>query len=98
MNGEPNATLTRGDVHPAGVTDGRPTRNGSAGRFTRTFQQLLVSKGEREEAELERRIRTMAGVTRANTVALISPKGGVGKTTSTFLVGNLLATHLKLRV
>jgi MinD-like ATPase involved in chromosome partitioning or flagellar assembly len=31
-------------------------------------------------------------------VALISPKGGVGKTTSTFLVGNLLATHLKLRV
>ena len=28
----------------------------------------------------------------------MSPKGGVGKTTSTFLVGNLLATHLKLRV
>ena len=37
-------------------------------------------------------------MTRPNTVALISPKGGVGKTTSTFLVGNLLATHLKLRV
>jgi MinD-like ATPase involved in chromosome partitioning or flagellar assembly len=30
-------------------------------------------------------------------VALISPKGGVGKTTATFLVGNLLASHLKLR-
>jgi MinD-like ATPase involved in chromosome partitioning or flagellar assembly len=28
---------------------------------------------------------------------LISPKGGVGKTTSTFIVGNLLASHLKLR-
>jgi len=37
-------------------------------------------------------------VTRPNVVALISPKGGVGKTTSTFLVGNILATHLKLRV
>src|SRR3982751_3756156 len=54
--------------------------------------------GEREEAEVERRLRTHPGVTRPNTVALISPKGGVGKTTSTFLVGNLLATHLKLRV
>jgi putative peptide zinc metalloprotease protein len=47
---------------------------------------------------LERRIRTQPGVTRPNLVVLISPKGGVGKTTSTFLVGNLLATHLKLRV
>jgi MinD-like ATPase involved in chromosome partitioning or flagellar assembly len=37
-------------------------------------------------------------VTRPNTVALISPKGGVGKTTATFLVGNLLASHVKLRV
>jgi putative peptide zinc metalloprotease protein len=57
-----------------------------------------VSHGEQEEAELERRLRTLPGVTRPNTVALISPKGGVGKTTSTFLVGNLLASHLKLRV
>jgi MinD-like ATPase involved in chromosome partitioning or flagellar assembly len=30
-------------------------------------------------------------------VAVVSPKGGVGKTTSAFLVGNLLASHLKLR-
>jgi MinD-like ATPase involved in chromosome partitioning or flagellar assembly len=37
------------------------------------------------------------GVTRPNTLALISPKGGVGKTTATFLVGNLLASHLNLR-
>ena len=58
---------------------------------------LLVSRGEREEADIERLIRSQPGVTRANTVAMISPKGGVGKTTSTFLVGNLLATHLKLR-
>jgi MinD-like ATPase involved in chromosome partitioning or flagellar assembly len=36
-------------------------------------------------------------VTRPNLVALISPKGGVGKTVSTFLVANLLASHLKLR-
>jgi MinD-like ATPase involved in chromosome partitioning or flagellar assembly len=61
------------------------------------MQQWLVSQAEREEADLERRIRSQPGVTRPNTVALISPKGGVGKTTSTFVVGNLLAAHLKLR-
>ena len=56
-----------------------------------------MSKGEREEADVERLIRSQPGVTRANTISMISPKGGVGKTTSTFLVGNLLASHLKLR-
>jgi MinD-like ATPase involved in chromosome partitioning or flagellar assembly len=61
------------------------------------MQQLFVSNAERDEADLERRIRAYRGVTRPNTIALISPKGGVGKTTSTFVVGNLLATHLKVR-
>jgi MinD-like ATPase involved in chromosome partitioning or flagellar assembly len=28
----------------------------------------------------------------------VSPAGGVGKTTSAFLVGNLLASHSRLRV
>jgi MinD-like ATPase involved in chromosome partitioning or flagellar assembly len=91
-------TLNRSDVYPTALIDGRPVANGTSGRFSRRFQRLLTSKGEAEEAELEQRIRSLPGVTRPNTVALISPKGGVGKTTSTFVVGNLLATHLKLRV
>jgi MinD-like ATPase involved in chromosome partitioning or flagellar assembly len=91
-------TLRRGDVYPSPVVDGRSARNGASGRVGRVLQQLVVSRGEREEAELEQRIRALPGVKRPNTVALISPKGGVGKTTSTFVVGNLLATHLKLRV
>ena len=92
------ATLKRSDVYPGPLIDGRKGVNGTSGRFGRRLQQALVSKGEREEAELEQRIRGLPGVTRANTIALVSPKGGVGKTTSTFLVGNLLASHLKLRV
>jgi len=96
MTPEP-ATLKRNDVYPSPIVDGRPVANGT-GRLNRRFQRLLTSKGEAEEADLEGRIRSLPGVTRPNTVALISPKGGVGKTTSTFLVGNLLATHLKLRV
>jgi MinD-like ATPase involved in chromosome partitioning or flagellar assembly len=61
------------------------------------MNSLLVSRGEREEAEVERLLLDQPGPTRPNLVALISPKGGVGKTTSTFLAGNLLASHLKLR-
>jgi MinD-like ATPase involved in chromosome partitioning or flagellar assembly len=90
-------TIKRRDVYPAPLVDGRPADNGTGGRMHRRLQRLLVSQGERDEAELERRIRTQPAVTRPNTIALISPKGGVGKTLSTFVVGNLLASHLKLR-
>ena len=98
MSAEPTAPLTRRDVYPTPFIDGRPAPNGTVGRFRRRLNHLLVSQRQRDEADLEHRIRTQPGVTRPNVVALISPKGGVGKTTSTFLVGNLLATHLKLRV
>jgi MinD-like ATPase involved in chromosome partitioning or flagellar assembly len=89
--------LKRRELYGGAVVDGRRARNGALGRLRRRVDSLLVSQGERYEAELERLLRTLPGVTRPNVVALISPKGGVGKTTSTFLAGNLLASHLKLR-
>lgn len=97
MSGTPAEALERRDIHPSPLVDGRPAPNGAAGRLRRQFQRLLVSEREREEAELERRIRAQPAVTRPNTIALISPKGGVGKTTCTFIAGNLLAGHLNLR-
>jgi MinD-like ATPase involved in chromosome partitioning or flagellar assembly len=89
--------LTRSDVYPGAFVDGRETRTGPVGRVGRRLDRLLVSQGEREEASVEHAIVTQPGVTRPNAIALLSPKGGVGKTTSTFLVGNLLASQLKLR-
>jgi MinD-like ATPase involved in chromosome partitioning or flagellar assembly len=97
MSGPPAEGLTRRDVHPVPLVDGQPASNGAAERLRRRMQRFFVSQPERDEAELERRIRAQPAVTRPNTIALISPKGGVGKTTSTFVAGNLLATHLKLR-
>jgi MinD-like ATPase involved in chromosome partitioning or flagellar assembly len=89
--------LKRRDLFPDPLIDGRAARDHSLTRFKRRMDSLLVSRAEREEAELERRLRAHPGVTRANLVVLCSPKGGVGKTASTFLVGNVLASHLKLR-
>lgn len=93
----PARDLARTTVHAEPMIDGLPARTSVGGRFRRTVAHLLVSAGEREEAELEARLRSHPGVTRPNVIAVISPKGGVGKTTSTFLIGNLLSSHLKLR-
>ena len=79
------------------VVDGRPA-GGSPARWRRRVQRLLVSSGEREEAELERLLGSQPSVGRANVVVVISPRGGVGKTTSAFVVGGLLADRLRLRV
>lgn len=84
--------MTRG-----AIVDGRPAHQGALARLRRRGQRLMVSRAEHGEADVERRLLTHPGVTRANFVALISPTGGVGKTTCTFLVADLLASHLKLR-
>jgi MinD-like ATPase involved in chromosome partitioning or flagellar assembly len=89
--------LRRRALYPGPVVDGRPADTPGA-RWRRHVERLLVSRGEREEAELERLIRSHPSVSRANVVAVISPKGGVGKTTSAFVLGNLLADRLRLRV
>lgn len=94
---EPTTTLRRREVYPAPTVDGAPAGRDALHRLRRRVDSLLVSAGEREEADVEQLLRDQPGVTRPNTVAVISPKGGVGKTTSTFLLGNLLATHLNLR-
>ena len=90
-------TLKRRDFFPHPVIDGRVARDHSLARLRRRMGSLLVSGSERDEAELERRLRSLPGVTRPNVVAVVSPKGGVGKSTSALLAGNLLASHLKLR-
>jgi MinD-like ATPase involved in chromosome partitioning or flagellar assembly len=79
------------------LVDGLPARQGALARVRRRAQRLTVSRAEHDEADVERQLLAQPGVTRANTVAFMSPTGGVGKTTCTFVLATLLATHLKLR-
>ncbi|MDX6689481.1 MAG: hypothetical protein QOG15_938 [Solirubrobacteraceae bacterium] len=94
--------LRRKDVYPQAVLDGRIARRGpgtgTAGATASRVSRLLTSRGERDEAELEARLHEAGSVTRPNTVAVISPKGGVGKTSCTYLIGSLLASRKRLRV
>jgi MinD-like ATPase involved in chromosome partitioning or flagellar assembly len=91
------AALRRRELYPAPIIDGRPA-DAAAGRWRRRVDRLVASKGEREEAGLERLLGQQPAVSRPNVAAVISPKGGVGKTTSAFVVGNLIADRLRLRV
>jgi cellulose biosynthesis protein BcsQ len=53
---------------------------------------------QRDEWSVDEQLAHAPAMTRPNTVAVISPKGGVGKTTISFVLGNLLAEQLRLRV
>ena len=98
MTDQPATTLTRRDVYAGAVIDGRPAPN-AAGRLRRQRSaRCSCSRVSARRPSSSGGSAAQPAVTRPNIVALMSPKGGVGKTTSTFLVGNLLATHLKLRV
>lgn len=59
--------------------------------------RLLTGAADREEAALDALIAERTTISRPNTIAVLSPKGGVGKTTCTFLLGNLLASAANLR-
>jgi MinD-like ATPase involved in chromosome partitioning or flagellar assembly len=90
--------ISRDDVYAQPVVRGRVVRDSLFRRLIEQARWMLTSGLEREEIALEQTLASVPAVTRPNVVAIMSPKGGVGKTTSTFLIGNLLANRLKMRV
>jgi len=90
--------LGRADVYPGPIVDGLRRPDTPWRRLAASVSALLTSRGEREEAEAVRELAAAPPVTRTNVVAVVSPKGGVGKTTCTFLAGTVLASALRLRV
>ena len=86
------------DGRTAPLIDGRRASQGTLAKLHRRGQRLVVTRAEQDEAQLEHRLLAHPGVSRANTVAVMSPSGGVGKTACAFMIGNLLAAQLRLRV
>jgi putative peptide zinc metalloprotease protein len=82
-------------AHP--VQRGREIADGPVRAVVEWLADLLTSRAAKTEELLDRQLRAPRAVARTNLIVSLSPKGGVGKTTCTFLVGNLLASHPKLR-
>jgi MinD-like ATPase involved in chromosome partitioning or flagellar assembly len=97
---QPNGRgLQRADLYRGRLDDDHLAPATPWGRIAGWIENKLTSKGERAEAELDRRLAGLGrSLSRTNHVAVVSPKGGVGKTTCTFLVGDVLARYLRLRV
>lgn len=87
----------RADVYARPVKKGREVRDLPGRRALDQIVELFTPPAQKEEMALDRQLRGMSRVSRTNLIVSLSPKGGVGKTTCTFLIGNLLASHLKLR-
>jgi putative peptide zinc metalloprotease protein len=107
----PEAGSTTGRAAPSAITaaeftDERILRSRSSApargwrrlvfRVTRGWVHLPPSAAERAERELITRIKTP--VTGPRRVAVISRKGGVGKTTTTLMLGHTFATYRGDRV
>src|SRR3954469_9041230 len=94
---EPPRRPRRDEFYAVPIVDGKPVANTLLTRLRDQLRALMMSSGEREEVQLECSLRRLPGVSRTNVVAPLSPKGGCGKTASTFLTGSVLAGHLRLR-
>ena len=90
--------LRRSDLYGDQLIDGSLRPHTSWGRLRARLGERTITQAERHERELQQRVASRArGVTRTAHVAVVSPKGGVGKTTCTLLVGDALARYDRLR-
>ena len=95
---EPSTSrLRRRDVYPNPLVDGRERRESAWRSILAGLRGTFASRDHFKEAQLEARLAIPAMLTRTNVIPVISSKGGVGKTAVTFLIGNLLASRLKVR-
>lgn len=90
--------MTRRDIYDQPMRAGRPVPTGPFSRALSWWRIKFSSELQRREWEVDERLAHVAPMTRPNTIGVLSPKGGVGKTTISFVLGNLLASELHLRV
>lgn len=90
--------LRRSDLYGPQLTGGRLRPASPWAQLIGWLGELTTTKREREQLQLERRLAELARqLTRTTHLAVLSPKGGVGKTTCTLLAGDALARHGRLR-
>ncbi len=94
----PRATMSREDVYVRPMHAGKPVSTGPMARMATWLKYAVSSELQRREWGVDEQLANVPPMTRPNTLAVISPKGGVGKTTISFVLGNMLASELRMRV
>ena len=92
------ATMSRSDIYARPMRAGRPIPDGAIARLWSSLKHNLAGELRRREWAVDEQLMRAEPLSRPNTISVISPKGGVGKTTISFVLGNLLASQLRLRV
>lgn len=92
------ATMSRSDIYSRPMRAGRPIPDGSIPRAWTSLKYSVAGEQRRREWAVDEQLLRAQPLSRPNTISVISPKGGVGKTTISFVLGNLLASQLRLRV
>lgn len=98
VRSDPAGAMTRREVYGRPMRAGRPVSDGPLERLRMWLRMNLSTELQRREWAADEALVTMSPMTRPNTIAVISPKGGVGKTTISFVLGNILAAEMRLRV
>jgi MinD-like ATPase involved in chromosome partitioning or flagellar assembly len=96
--GPPLSDLLPDDVYR--IVDGREVKDTAWTRLSGGVRNLLTSPPARQEEQLDRDLQTLRvrGLAHGVTVALGSIKGGVGKTTLTLSLADMLADSLRCGV
>ncbi len=90
--------MTRRDIYTQPMRGGRPVPSGPVARALEWLRLKTSTELQRREWAVDERLAQISPMSRPNTIAVLSPKGGVGKTTVSYLLGNMLASELNLRV
>ena len=90
--------ITRSDVYSQRMEAGRPALSGPLSRLVHWLRHTFAGELRRREWAVDEALTHAPPMSRPNTIAVISPKGGVGKTTVSFVLGNMFASELHLRV
>ncbi len=94
----PRSAMSRRDIYTRPMRAGRPVPAGPVARALDWWRLKLSTELQRREWAMDETLANVASMSRPNTIAVVSPKGGVGKTTVSFVLGNLLASEMHLRV
>jgi MinD-like ATPase involved in chromosome partitioning or flagellar assembly len=92
-----DAEMTRDNIYAEPLRGGRTAPSGPMSKLGSALRGRFAGELKRREWELEEQLASSRPMTRPNIIAVVSPKGGVGKTTVSYLLGNLLASDLHLR-